>query len=233
MHLLYVTDRQIDAYLIQALRESGHVVEVTDQPGDGVVMAAGGDYQAIVLDWSTAQVDRAARFAAAAPETLVMMIVASAADDAERVRVLKAGVDVCFVRPFSFIELQTRLEALARLVRRARPSAGASAVELLAAERAVRIDGRRIVLSGREFQLLEQLVGHAGEVISTERLQERVWGATSEPRPDLVRTCVSRLRRKLETAGAGAFLRAVAGHGYVFQPTPANAGEAEPAADPR
>jgi len=219
MHLLYLTDHQSDAYLIQALRESGHVVEVTDQAGDGVEMAAGGDYQAIVLDWSRPQVDCAARFVAAAPETLVMMIAASA-DEAERVSVLKAGVDVCFVRPFSFIELQTRLEALARLVRRARPTDSASVVELLAAERAVRINGRRIALSGREFQLLEQLVGHAGEVIGTERLQERVWGAASEPRPDLVRTCVSRLRRKLDAGGAGGFLRAVAGHGYVFQLTP-------------
>jgi DNA-binding response OmpR family regulator len=232
MHLLYVTDHEANAYLIQALRESGHVVEVTDQPGDGVEMAAGGDYQAIVLDWSTPQIDCAARFVAAAPEALVMMIAASA-DDAERISVLKAGVDVCFVRPFSFIELQTRLEALARLVRRARPGAGAAAVELLAAERAVRLNGRSIALSGREFQLLEQLVGHAGEVISTERLQERVWGATSEPRPDLVRTCISRLRRKLETAGAGSCLRAVAGHGYVFQSTPANAGKAGPGPGPR
>ena len=219
MHLLYVTDHQADAYLIQGLRESGHVVEVTDQPGDGVEIAAGGDYQAIVLDWATPQIDCAVRFVAAAPETLVMMIAASA-DDAERVSVLKAGVDVCFVRPFSFIELQTRLEALARLVRRARPSDNGSALELLAAERAARVNGQRIALSPREFQLLEQLVGHAGEVISTERLQESVWGAMSDPRPELVRTCISRLRRKLETAGASAFLRAVAGHGYVFQPAP-------------
>jgi DNA-binding response OmpR family regulator len=231
MHLLYVTERQTDAYLIQALRESGHVVEVTDQPGDGVVMAAGGDYQAIVLDWSMPRLDCAAGFVAAAPETLVMMI-AARADGPERISLLKAGVDVFIVRPFSFIELQTRLEALARLVRRARRSIGGSAIELLVAERVVRINGRRIALSGREFQLLEQLVSHAGEVIGVDRLQERVWGATSEPRPDLVRTCISRLRRKLETAGAGASLRIVAGHGYVFQPAPANASGAGPAPDP-
>ena len=219
MHLLYVTDHQVDTYLIQALRESGHVVEVTDQPADGAEMAAGGDYQAILLDWTSPRIDCAVRFVAAAPETLVLMVAVSA-DEAERVRVLKAGVDVCFVRPFSFIELQTRLEALARLVRRARPSDADSTFELLAAERAAQINGRRIALSAREFQLLEQLVGHAGEVISTERLQESVWGAASEPRPDMVRTGISRLRRKLETAGASAFVRAVAGHGYVFLRTP-------------
>jgi DNA-binding response OmpR family regulator len=160
------------------------------------------------------------------------MMIAARADGPERISVLKAGVDVFFVRPFSFIELQTRLEALARLVRRARPSTGGSAIELLVAERVVRINGERIALSGREFQLLEQLVGHAGEVIGVDRLLERVWGATSEPRPDLVRTCISRLRRKLETAGAGAFLRTVAGHGYVFQPAPADASGAGPAPDP-
>jgi len=201
MHLLYVTDRQTDAYLIQALRESGHVVEVTDQPGDGVVMAAGGDYQAIVLDWAGPPARCAARFASASAWALVVVIVASA-DEASRAQVLQAGADAC------------------------------SAIELLVAERVVRINGERIALSGREFQLLEQLIGHAGEVIGVDRLQERVWGATSEPRPDLVRTCISRLRRKLETAGAGAFLRTVAGHGYVFQPAPANASAAGPAPDP-
>ena len=50
MHLLYVSDREVDAYLVKALREAGHVVEATTQPDDGVMIAAGGDHQAIVLD---------------------------------------------------------------------------------------------------------------------------------------------------------------------------------------
>lgn len=214
MHLLYVTDQRIDAYLVRALREAGHVVEITDEPADGVEMAGGGGYEAIVMDWSTPEARCAARFSGAAPEALVMVI-APAGEDAEKVALLNAGADACFVRPLSFIELETRLEAMARLVRRG--LAGAGPVELLTAERAVRINGRSVGLSGREFRLLEHLAGHAGEVIGVDRLQQHVWGEASEPRPELVRTCVSRLRRKLEAVGAGERLQAVAGHGYVFR----------------
>jgi two-component system OmpR family response regulator len=217
MHLLYVTDRQIDAYLLKALREAGHVVEPTDQPADGVVMAATGDYQAVMLDWSAPPVDCAARFAAASGEALVLVI-AAAGDDADRAKALKAGADACFIRPVPFIELEARIDALARLVRRTRPASDFAPVEMLVAERAVRVNGRTIALSGREFHLMAHLVAHTGEVTSVERLQQHVWGDASEPRPDLVRTCVSRLRRKLEAAGAGRFLRAVSGHGYSFEP---------------
>ncbi|MDR3511535.1 MAG: response regulator transcription factor [Caulobacteraceae bacterium] len=227
MHLLYVTDQRIDAYLVRALREAGHVVEVTAEPADGVEMAGGGNYEAIVMDWAAPDARCAARFAAAASGAL-LVVIAATGEEAQRVAVLNDGADACFVRPISFIELETRLEAMARLVQRARPAGDAASVELLSAERAVRINGRSVGLSGREFQLLEHLVGHAGEVIGLERLQQHVWGEASEPRPELVRTCVSRLRRKLEAAHAGALLQAVAGHGYVFR-QPAAVGE-EPCA---
>ena len=51
MRLLYATDRRVDPYLVNALREAGHVVEASELPADALAMAADGDYQAIVLDW--------------------------------------------------------------------------------------------------------------------------------------------------------------------------------------
>ncbi len=216
MHLLYVTDRRVDAYLVKALREVGHVVDPTDQPADGVVMATGGEYQAVVLDWSAPSLDCARRYAQAGDALLVM--IAATGDKAQRAAILKAGADACFIRPVPFIELEARLEALARLVRRVRAPTVSAAVEMIVAERTVRLNGHAIVLSPTEFHLMEHLAAHPGEVIGLDRLQQRVWGDASEPRPDLVRTCVSRLRRKLAVAGARDAVRAVAGHGYVFRP---------------
>ena len=213
MHLLYVADRQLDAYLVKALREAGHVVEATGQPPDGVEMARGGGYQAIVLDWHAPPTDCVARFSSAARETLILVIVAEG-DETGRAMVLQAGADACFVRPVQFIELEARLEALARLVQRARPAH--EAAEMVVAEQAVRIGGQSIPLSGREYRLMSFLVEHAGEVIGPERLHQQVWGEAGEARPDLVRASVTRLRRKLDAAGAEGVLRAVAGHGYVF-----------------
>jgi len=216
MHLLYATDSRIDAYLVKALREAGHVVDETDQPEDGLVMAAKGEYRAVVLDWTGAPAPCAARFAAMAPRSLVVVI-AAAADEAERAGILLAGADACFTRPASIIELQARLAALDRLVQRARPACIAAA-EMVAAEQAIRLDGRTIRLSGQEYRVMSHLIAHAGEVIDIERLQQHVRGDGGEPRPDLLQACVSRLRRKLEAAGAGSSLRILPGHGYLFQP---------------
>jgi len=216
MHLLYATDHRVDAYLVKALREAGHVVEQTDEPADGLVMAASGEYQAIVLDWSGPPAPCAARFAAAAAGSLVIVI-AAVADEAERAAILTAGADACFTRPAAFIELEARIEALQRLVQRARP-AGAAPAEMLAAEQAIRLDGHTVALSRQEFRVMAHLVAHAGEVVSLERLEQHVRGEGAEPRPDLLQACLSRLRRKLRDAGAGSALRALPGHGYLFQP---------------
>ena len=220
MRLLYATDRQIDAYLVKALREAGHVVEATTECADGVAMAAAGDYQAILLDWWTHPAESVARFAQAGPWSPVVVI-CSAAQEAERIAVFNAGADACFMRPAPFIELATRLEAIERMVQRSRPPVVDGVVgEMIAAERAIRLNGATIALSAREFRLMSHLLAHAGEVISLDRLQQQVWGDVAEPRPDLVQACLSRLRRKLATAAADGCLRAVSGHGYVFDTRP-------------
>lgn len=216
MHLLYATDHHADAYLIKALREAGHVVDATEYGSDALAMAPDGDYQVILLDWSGPPVDCARRFAAAAPEASVVVIAATG-DSAARTRVLKAGADAYFIRPVAFMELEARLEALARLVQRRRSAVEHTRIELVVAERAVRFGDRTSPLSGREYHLMEFLLAHPDEVISLERLQQQVWGEAVDPRPDWVRACLSRLRRKVDSLDAGARLKSVSGHGYVLQ----------------
>jgi two-component system OmpR family response regulator len=213
MRLLYATDGHVDGYLVKALREAGHVVEATDEAADAVEIAAGGDYQAVVLDWSALPTEGVARIAAAAPAFILAIV--PAADEAARAALLRAGADACFVRPVAFIELEARLDALARLAQRTRP--GHAAAEMVEAEQAVRLGDATIALSRREYQVMAYLLGRAGEVVGLEQLHQQVWGEAAEPRPDLVRVCLARLRRKLEAAGAGRMLSAVRGHGYVVR----------------
>ena len=217
MRLLYVTDRQIDAYLVKSLRQAGHVVETTRQPGDGAEMATTGAYDAIVLDWSTLSAACSARFAAAGAGALVL-IIAEPGDERHRTAALDAGADACFARPASFMELDARLRALGGLVQRGRPNPGPAAVELQPAGRSLRVNGQTIALSPREYALAQHLVDHTGEVVGLERLRQQVWGDEAEPRPELVRTSILRLRRKLAIAQADGLLRAVKGHGYVLDP---------------
>jgi len=216
--MLYTTDRRIDRYLVKALREAGHVVEATSRPADGLVTAGAGGYRVIVLDWWESPAAGATRFAAAAPQSLLAVI--AAVDAAGTAGVLAAGADAVFTRPASFGELEARLEALDRLVARVRPAPAGVAVEMVAADQVLRVNGRQVSLPGRDFQVMAHMVAHAGEFVSLEQLQQHVWGEEAEPRPDLIRARLARLRRRLADAGVDARLRTVAGQGYVFDVSP-------------
>ncbi len=222
MHLLYATDRSLDAYLVKALREVGHVVDAAAEPADGLAMVGGGDYGGIILDWTAAPTRWAARYAAAAPEALLIVIYVTG-DEGRHADMLKSGADACFMRPLQFIEVEARLEALARLMHRKGPDQGGAAIELMASKRSVRLAGVTVLLPPHEFRLLEHLMAHPGEVIGVERLQQNAWGETSEPQPELVRAGVSRLRRRLRALSVLPMIVTVAGHGYVFR-APESAG---------
>jgi two-component system OmpR family response regulator len=216
MHILYASQGPADHYLTGALQEAGHVLDVAVDPADGPDMAAEGGYQAILLDWPRPPADWTARYAAAGDALIV--VVATHGDQHERSAVLRAGADACFVRPLPFVELEARLQALDRVVRRARPRAEGPDIQLLPAERAVRLGRAQAELSVLEFRLLEHLVQHAGEVVGISDLRRAIWGEEAEPRPEPVHACASRLRRKLATINAAACLQTVAGYGYVFRP---------------
>jgi OmpR-family two-component system manganese-sensing response regulator len=217
MRLLYVADVRVDAYLVNALREAGHVVDACNSPADGLEMASGDAYQAIVADWSASFAGHAAGFADSPARGALLLVIMPAGHEAERAAVLAAGADVCFTRPVPFIELEARLAALARLVQRGRPGK-TPAAGLASVERSLRLNGRSTPLSGREFQLMQLLLDHPGEVIGVDRLSQHIRGEDDDPRPDLTRASLQRLRRKLDATGAEGALRLVAGHGYVFDP---------------
>ena len=216
MHILYVPHRARDDYLINALGEAGHVVEAAADHGDGVFMMSGGEYDLIVLDQPTPTARPLKRIVEGARGALLVLTV-DASTPAERARALRCGADACFVRPIHVMEMEVRIEALARLGPR-RGGESRDGLTLEAAQRLVRSDAVSLPLSVREYGLLDYLARHPGEVLSVDRIQESVWGEASEPRPDLVRTNVSRLRERLERAFGRPFIATVRGHGYRFDP---------------
>ena len=220
MHLIYVSEGRPDSYLVKALREAGHVVETPRDPADGVALVADGGYEAVIIDSFASAMNAVAQYSAVAGSALVVVI-AAAGEKGQLAGLLEAGADACFVRPVPFIELEERLKALGRLVARAQAASGAAVVEMAPAIQAVRLNGQEIVLSRREFRVMSVLAAHAGEVVPFDHLQQQAWGEAAEPRMDLLKACLSRLRRKLDAAGAGETLKLVSGHGYRLSPADA------------
>ena len=146
------------------------------------------------------------------------MVVGAPLDERVRAGLLRAGADACLPRPVSLIELQARLEALARAsVRRPDDPASTGRLRLLPASRAAALGERTVRLTAKEFQVLEVLVQRPGEVLTPADIVRLAWGEAADVDPALVSTYVARLRAKLERPFGIEMIRAVRGHGYRFE----------------
>ena len=139
----------------------------------------------------------------------------------DRVTGLNAGGDDYLVKPFAFAELAARIHALGR-----RPQHIPAATTLRVADleldmlaRQVQRGGQRIELQPREFQLLEYLMRHAGQVITRTMLLENVWDFHFDPHTNIVDSHISRLRGKLDRGGP-ELIHTVRGAGYVIRAPP-------------
>jgi two-component system OmpR family response regulator len=144
----------------------------------------------------------------------VAVVILSARDEVEdRIVGLELGADDYLPKPFSPRELSARIRAV---LRRSARSDGAAVltlgpISLFPDAREVQVDGREVVLTQREFDLLEYLVTRAGRVISRDELLEAVWGFVAPGQTRTVEVHVAQLRKKL---GAPDLIRTVRGVGY-------------------
>jgi DNA-binding response OmpR family regulator len=134
-------------------------------------------------------------------------------EEADRVAGLELGADDYVVKPFSPRELTARVKAVLRRAQgpRAQDAVSLGSVTLERSGRVVRVDGREVELTQREFDLLEYLMRHAGQVISKDTLLESVWGFLAPGETRTVEVHVAQLRKKL---GEPGLIRTVRGVGY-------------------
>ena len=133
--------------------------------------------------------------------TVPIIVLSVRASDDDKVKLLECGADDYVVKPFSMVELVARARAAIR--RQTRGTQGESVVKLGRltidlANRAVLLDGTRVVLSPKEYRLLQVLSQHAGNVVTHNILLKEVWGARNLHNTHYLRILVRRLRRKIE-----------------------------------
>ncbi|HEY5598295.1 MAG TPA: response regulator transcription factor [Kiloniellales bacterium] len=222
MHILIVEDDENTAsYMASGLTQSGHLVDRCADGRDGLFMATGGDFDAIVVDRMLPSLDglslvQALRAANVATPVLFLSALGQVDD---RVKGLRAGGDDYLTKPFAFSELLARIEALGR-----RPSAPAvqtrlevGDLELDLLTRQVKRAGRVIELQPREFRLLEYLMRHAGQVVTRTMLLEGVWDYHFDPQTNVIDVHISRLRRKIDRDFDRPLLHTVRGAGYALR----------------
>ena len=132
-----------------------------------------------------------------------------------RVRCLDLGADDLMTKPFSLHELKARCRALLRRKREARLQLRAGDLELDRLDHTARRGGELIVLTNKEFALLEHLMLNRGQCVTRVELLDSVWNLEPTQTTNIVDVYVNYLRRKLKDPPPGQLIRTVRGQGYV------------------
>ncbi len=217
MRVLVVEDEpDLLASLIQALREDGYAVDGAPDGEEGLYKAENYDYDAIVLDIMLPGIDgwELLRRLRKQKKTPVVMLTARDAVR-DRVRGLDTGADDYVVKPFDVSELLARVRAV---IRRAASQAASTLqlgeVVIDTAARSVTLRGEPVVLTAREYALVEFLALHRGKVVTRTMLYDHLFDENDATLSNLLDVHVSNIRKKL----GHEFITTRRGHGYCIEP---------------
>jgi two-component system OmpR family response regulator len=216
--LIAEDDAEAAEFVKRGLNELGHNVTTVNDGNDALHSALSEDFDILILDRMLPGIDGLSivRRLRAAEVTAPVLMLTALGKIEDRVQGLDAGADDYLVKPFAFSELAARVNALGRRPPAqtvlTRLSAGPFEMDLLSRE--VRRAGKPVLLQPREFQLLEQLLRHAGEFVTRTMLLERVWDFHFDPQTKIIETHMSRLRSKLNEGGLPNLIETVRGVGY-------------------
>jgi DNA-binding response OmpR family regulator len=219
MRILVVEDeRKVASFLRQGLEEEGHAVEVA---ADGAValdlMQGDQAYDLVVLDVMLPKRDgfEVLRMLRAQKIRTPVLMLTARDGVADRVAGLDGGADDYLTKPFAFEEFLARVRALLRRG----ATQGAPALMLLdlkldPATREVTRGRRRIILTAREYALLEYFLRNIGRVLTRPMIAQHVWGLDFDPESNIVDVYVGYLRRKIDGEGDRRLLHTLRGAGY-------------------
>ncbi|MCL4848921.1 MAG: response regulator transcription factor [Acidobacteria bacterium] len=220
--LIVEDDSKVARALLQGLSAEGYEVRVASSGEEGFFLAARETFDLVLLDVMLPGRDGFEVLATLRQRQIVTPVLMLTARDAveDRVAGLDAGADDYLVKPFAFPELLARVRAL---VRRGRPEHAlrfkVADLELDVVTRTATRGGRPLDLTAREFQLLEYLMRHQGQLVSREMLAGDVWKEPNRGTPldNVIDVHIARVRKKVDPASSARLIHTVRGVGFVLR----------------
>ena len=219
MRILVVEDEVKAAdYLRKGLGESGYVVEVANNGIDGQFLAQESDFDLIILDVMLPGIDGWQLLQIIRRKSQVPVLFLTARDAVEdRVKGLELGADDYLIKPFSYAELLARVRTL---LRRGAPREveqfQVADLQLDVLRRRVVRGTERIVLTNKEFALLQLLMERSGEVLSRTQIASQVWQMNFDSDTNVVDVAIRRLRAKVDDPFNPKLIHTVRGMGYTL-----------------
>ncbi|HLN61844.1 MAG TPA: response regulator transcription factor [Symbiobacteriaceae bacterium] len=225
-HVLVVEDDATLSNLVGLyLRKDGHTVSTAQDGRSGLAQALADDVDLVVLDLMLPEMDGWEVCRRLREQSQVPIILLTGLDQEQhKIKGLDLGADDYVTKPFSAGELMARVRAhLRRSSRGEAPTSDAvlnfPGLRVDAAGRTVELDGQKLELTPKEFDLLYLMAREPGRVFTHDDLLEKVWQYPGGSDPRTIHTHVLRLRRKLENPRL-TYLQTVWGVGFKFEVAP-------------
>ncbi len=219
--LVVEDDPETADQIVDSLTTGGYEVDLAVSGSEALRRGAASEYAVITIDRMLPDVDGITVMRQLRDDGVAtpVLIVSALGEVDDRVRGLRAGGDDYLVKPFSFVELLARVEALGRrsdtIVKETMLRVGDLAIDLMSRNASRR--GKDIFLLPREFQLLEYLVRNEGRVVSRAMLLQHVWDLHFDPSTNIIDVYVGRVRRKVDGQQAYPLIHTVRGIGYCLR----------------
>jgi DNA-binding response OmpR family regulator len=220
MKILVVEDEEkIARSLEKGLNGEGYIVDVALNGDQAESLTVSSSYDLVLLDWMIPGAKDGPALIKAwreRSEQMPILMLTARSTIGDKVKGLDVGADDYLQKPFSYDELLARVRALLR-----RPKAHTGNVlksgtlELDVISKNVIYKSKPVNLTAKEFQLLEYLLRHKGEVLSKDQLLDHVWADESRVQHNTVETFIANVRKKI---GPGeAVIKTVRGYGYKIE----------------
>ena len=221
MHILLVEDdSRVASFIRRGLREERFTVDLASDGDQALLLARNGKYDLVILDLllpkrnglDVLRILRERRI------TVPVLILTAKDNPQDKVTGLNAGADDYLTKPFGFEELLARVRALLRRRGDMTPTVlSLGDLQLDTLRHRVMRAGRQLILTNKEYCLLEFLLRNRDRVVTRTMLSESVWEHDFDTMTNVIDVHVARLRRKIDDDFSTKLLHTVRGSGYVLK----------------
>ena len=221
MRLLLAEDEKtLSNALVTILKHNNYSVDAVYNGEDAIDYIETGVYDGAILDIMMPKIDgiTVLKTIRAGGNKMPVLLLTAKSDVDDKVLGLDAGADDYLTKPFVTKELRARIRAMTR--RQAELTVNLLSFGDLKLDRVsfeLSSPSGKLPLTAKEFQIMESFMNHPSQIISAERLMEKIWGFDSDSEINVVWTYISYLRKKLKLLQSGVTIKAVRNIGYTLE----------------
>jgi heavy metal response regulator len=220
MRILVIEDeKKIASFIKRGLKEEGHMVDVAYDGEEGYQLSGENDYDMILLDIMLPKRDGISLCRQLRDDGVTTPVLMLTAKDSiqDKVTGLDSGADDYLTKPFAFEELLARIRAL---MRKRSPQVtklqvGDLVLDLIS-HRVTRAE-KEILLTMKEYSLLEYLMRNAGTVVTRTMITEHVWDIDFDTSTNIIDVYINYLRNKIDSGQQKKLIHTVRGRGYLLK----------------